>query len=41
MNIAIMITVIALLTITVIDKLKREKSLVRIKNNENPRGRNR
>ena len=41
MNIAIMITVITLLTITVIDRLKRERSLVKNMIYEDARGRNR
>jgi len=41
MSIAIMITVITLLTITLIDKLKREKSLARNKIYDDARGRNR
>ncbi len=41
MNIAIMITVITLLTITVIDRLKMERSLVRNTICDDARGRNR
>ena len=41
MNIAIMITVITLLTIIMIDRLKRERSLVRNKIYDDARGRNR
>lgn len=41
MNIAIMITVITLLTITVIDRLKRKRSLLRNMIYEDARGRNR
>ena len=41
MDLAIMITVITLLTITVIDRFKRERSPVRNKIYDDARGRNR